>query len=60
MKLVTTKAIKPKRYHGEEAKRLTDAEQAIVDQRNAQIAAGTFDWDSVLVDPPKQILAVTL
>ncbi len=60
VRLVTTKPRKPKRYYGEEAVRLTDAEQKVVDERNARIAAGTFDWSSVLVEAPKHVLAIVV
>lgn len=57
MKAVTSNTRKEKRYHGEESRRLTNAEQAKHDERMAQMKAGTYDFSNCLVDAPKVVCA---
>ena len=59
MKLVhSSKTRRPaRRWYGEEAELLTDAEQAAHDARMAQCAAGTYDFSNTLVEAPANVRA---
>ena len=54
MKLVHSSKTKraPRRWYGEEAELLTDAEQAAHNARMAQMEAGTYDWSGTLQPAP--------
>lgn len=54
MKLVYSSKTKraPRRWYGEEAELLTNAEQAAHNERMAQMEAGTYDFSNTLVAAP--------
>lgn len=41
-----------RRHYAEEAQRLTNAEESAHRERMAQMAAGTYDFSTTLVEPP--------